>query len=130
MSDVLPGKGVIGGVGDVSGGGIPLAVLGCATATLGTLLYDGVGLLMIIPGPDAGVCANEDCELAELLLVGLTGLTAEMGECEGIEIPDDGFGIAGAAPRFVGVGIGVLCVELAAVNVSELGWDSRVCKLP
>lgn len=96
---------------------------------------------MTMPGPETdvaadavAVCANEDCvatELVELLRVGLAGRTMDIGECEAVA--DEGcLEMVGmpATPGWVGVGIGVLCVELAAVKFRVLGCEMRVWRLP
>lgn len=65
-----------------------------------------------------------------MVLVGLAGLTIEMGEREAADDTDVSFGMEGMLPMFVGVGIGVLCAELAAVKLSVLGWERRLDRLP
>lgn len=50
VSDAVLGSGVIGGVGEVSGGEMCDMALDWAIATLGIFVYEGVGLLMTMPG--------------------------------------------------------------------------------
>ena len=118
-----PGSGVIGGVGEVRGGGIELD---CVAATEGSLPYVGTGFVTAPPG----VCANDDwvaIDDVELLLVGLAGRATFAGDGEGANaVAIDGClgGPGGGGPGdravLVGVGIGEGCREVDAV-LREMG---------
>lgn len=85
----------------------------------------GVGLFMTIPGSAVG--AKDDCVAtldSELLLVGLPGRAGANEDGLAGKPADGCLDIATADAGMledVGVGVGVDCVELAAVLIAE-GW--------
>lgn len=112
-----PCAGVNGGVHI----GIPPIVPELVAATLGTELMTGVGLLITMPDSVAG--AKDDCVAtldSELLLVGLPGRTGANEDGLAGNPADGCLDIADAGMlEDVGVGVGVDCVELAAVLIAE-----------